>query len=261
MPPTQPIQELKQALRNALRQAGVEIPLPTSHPVNNWYNGGTLARRTVKASTPQIQQALAVRGWRSMEARCHTRTGRKIFKTCLLMKFPMAFDMGPLYHSGLCELHLSGWHPWWSLRLPCSFYVGLLRPSFKFGAVWSPSFRHLPNTVASALAWSGVGHLLKTQRCFASYGAERSAIPRVKKHTPLLAPRTTQFLKEWAVAAETSNCVPWIHYTARVAWIALWSANKLSHTAYCSKRLSDLSALSRAAEDESAAWFPCAIVS
>lgn len=77
---------------------------------------------------------------------------------------------------------------------------------------------------------------------------------RLKKHTPLLAPRTTQFLKEWAVAAETSNCVPWIHYTARVAWIALWSANKLSHTAYCWKRLSDLSALGRAAEDESAAW-------
>ena len=101
VPPTQPVQQFKQALCNALHQAGVEIPLPTSHPINNWYNGGTLARRTIKASTPQIQQALSAVGvgvvWLAQYG------GKVPFKLWaqdfqdvlnLPMKFPMAFDLG-----------------------------------------------------------------------------------------------------------------------------------------------------------------------
>jgi len=52
------VQEFKHRVCNSLWRNGVEIPLPTSHPFQNTYNGSVVAKRSLKISTAQAQASL-----------------------------------------------------------------------------------------------------------------------------------------------------------------------------------------------------------
>ena len=101
MPDTHQVQEYKQLLCTALYKKGVEIPLPTSPPFQNYFNGSNVAKRTIKVTAAQAQAALETLGVEVVwAAQFGGKTPLEIWKTLfsnLLPKpiaYPMAFDLG-----------------------------------------------------------------------------------------------------------------------------------------------------------------------
>ena len=99
--PSKQVQAWKAELCSALHQAGVEAPIPTSNPYQNFYNGSTVARRTVKATHSQVSLALKKLG---VSVVWVAQYGGKVplqewlhsFKPVLPLKmqWPIAFDLG-----------------------------------------------------------------------------------------------------------------------------------------------------------------------
>ena len=101
VPDAHQVQEYKQLLCTALYKKGVEIPLPTSPPFQNYFNGSNVAKRTIKVTAAQAQAALETLGVEVVwAAQFGGKTPLEIWKTLFSnllpkpMAYPMAFDLG-----------------------------------------------------------------------------------------------------------------------------------------------------------------------
>ena len=74
-PATQQVQDFKILLCHPLWENGVEVPFPTTHPLSNYHTGANVARRTLKASSGQVQGALKKM---KIDQVCVGQYGRKI---------------------------------------------------------------------------------------------------------------------------------------------------------------------------------------
>ena len=101
VPDAHQVQEYKQLLCTALYKKGIEIPLPTSPPFQNYFNGSNVAKRAIKVTAAQAQAALETLGVEVVwAAQFGGKTPLEIWKTLFSnllpkpMAYPMAFDLG-----------------------------------------------------------------------------------------------------------------------------------------------------------------------